>query len=88
MGLNKDQIWGSMGCMNSTGYSTAGPLVRNSGAEVCPTGGTEIPRHDVLAKSSIDKHMKDKRLGLASPQLRLLLSYYRIRQLTSCTCLC
>lgn len=40
------------------------------------------------SNSSIEKHMKDRRLSLAFPQLPLLLSYYRIRRLTNCTCLC
>lgn len=77
-----------MGYMNSTDTNHYKER-RNTSVQWCvPLVGTEIHRHGLLNNSSIEKHMKDRRLSLVSPQLPLLLSYYRIRQLTNCTCLC
>lgn len=56
MGLNNDQIWGSMGHMNSSDtnhYRRGGTLVSNSGAVVCPTGGAETHRHGLQATAAL-----------------------------------
>lgn len=80
-GLNNDQIWGSMGYMSGANTNN----YRRGKTLVC-SGRSHWWYWDTQAwsfsNSSIEKHMKYRRLSLAFPQLLLLLSYYRIRRLT------